>query len=962
MRLLLPLMLALAVRLDVVQSAEDPRALVRAATRAVDGDSAGRLRSRLAARVARNPNDRAALLGLATLARLRYEYPTADSIYRRLFTNTRDRYALYARLGRAEGLELRSFSRDARPEFEHARTLARELGDRTAEGQALLWLTFIRGRLEGVAVAEATIDSTARLIPDSVHELWSQLRNRRAITHALRGRTADALSEARSSISLAQGARDPRAEADAFRVLGQVLQYRGQWDSALVALRQSQELYLKTHSRSALANSLIWHAQVLASMSRYGEMREVMRRGQAEGEATHNPNAVGDAQRAFGVLALMLGDWPAASTHLKRSAAISAATGDSSGLLTTTKFLASVALAAGDIATAKRLTLELATRARLTQDGGSVFETQRALADIAAAEGDWPAAQRALDNARAQLRTLPGANYRSWLTHDEARIALARGDLAAAERFLLAYLGTGARPTESAFRPFDARVRLADVYARRGDLARAENTLRLATDEIDQFRAKLSDGEMRTLVFQAAASTNAAAAEPTGSAAGVARVLAALATGGRAAAAFELAERWRARELIDRLTRNAALRAGEPQPTTAGSPASAPARSAADIASALPDSQTALIEFVASKGAPLTLFVVQRGSIQARVLPAFDSLAQQVARFGALIESGADASRLGRALGAALVDPVLPLLDPGITRIVIVPDGPLHYLPFDALQMANGRYVLERFALGFAPSASVVAALWQRPVRAQTTQPLRLLALGNPTLPASRRATAQDADHEDFFSAASTTGALTRLAGAAREARLVARYADGAHVRVGGNASAAFLKSTDLSGYRVLHFATHAIVDEQSVARTALVLAPGDGESGFVGAGDLAALRLDADLVVLSACRAARGVLVGGEGVQGMTSPLLQAGARALVATHWRIRDQDVVPFVDAMYGALARGLPVADAIRAAKLQALQRKNPPRTWAAFLAIGDPMVTIPLRAPPKRWWSTLWDRR
>ena len=149
-------------------------------------------------------------------------------------------------------------------------------------------------------------------------------------------------------------------------------------------------------------------------------------------------------------------------------------------------------------------------------------------------------------------------------------------------------------------------------------------------------------------------------------------------------------------------------------------------------------------------------------------------------------------------------------------------------------------------------------------------------------------------------------------------------------------------------------------MDERSVAGTALALAPGNGESGFVGAGDLAALRLDADLVVLSACRTAGGVVVAGEGVQGLTSPLLAAGARALVATHWRIRDQDAVPFIDAMYAALSHGQPVIDAVRAAKLRALARGEPPRTWASFLSIGDPLVVVPLRAPPahRRWLAAI----
>jgi hypothetical protein len=91
-------------------------------------------------------------------------------------------------------------------------------------------------------------------------------------------------------------------------------------------------------------------------------------------------------------------------------------------------------------------------------------------------------------------------------------------------------------------------------------------------------------------------------------------------------------------------------------------------------------------------------------------------------------------------------------------------------------------------------------------------------------------------------------------------------------------------------------------------------------------------------------------VVVDGEGVQGLTAPLLQAGARAVVATRWRIGDESAVAFVDALYGALARGLPVGEALRAAKLDAIRRGAPPSVWGAFTVVGDPFVTVPLRAP------------
>jgi CHAT domain-containing protein len=98
-------------------------------------------------------------------------------------------------------------------------------------------------------------------------------------------------------------------------------------------------------------------------------------------------------------------------------------------------------------------------------------------------------------------------------------------------------------------------------------------------------------------------------------------------------------------------------------------------------------------------------------------------------------------------------------------------------------------------------------------------------------------------------------------------------------VRVRSAASADNLTQAELDRYQVIHFATHAVVDEQDATRSALVLAPGKNTNGLLFSGDLAALQLNAALVVLSACRSARGVVVGGEGVQAHRAPAQSGSA-----------------------------------------------------------------------------------
>ena len=564
-------------------------------------------------------------------------------------------------------------------------------------------------------------------------------------------------------------------------------------------------------------------------------------------------------------------------------------------------------------------------------------------------ERDWAAADRALADAHA-LAQRPGMpQWDGQLLYD-GQLALVRGDFAAAERSYTRYLHT-LDSAEHASR-YDTRLHLAEVYARRGELSRTAREATSAWDELDRWRASLSDRELRLLAFQA----NSSELDPWN--ASVARVLGALAAGGRASTAFELAERRRARELSDRLTRGAALLATGARPGSAKGPRGTQPVTSSEIAAALPDDHTAILEYVVGAlDAPTTVLVVTRAGVQARLLPPIDSLAERIDRFVSLTESGADARLLSRALGAALLDSAVTALPQAINNVVVVPDGRLYRVPFDALRLADGRYAVERYSVTVAPSAAVVATLWQRARERSTPveRPVRLLAFGDPAF--ANRDAPREAAAETYRSAFDSAGGLQRLKASGGEAQLVARFTSEAEVRLRERASAAYLKSAPLEDIRVIHFATHALVDERTAARTALALAPGDGESGFVGPGDLAALKLDADLIVLSACRTAGGVVLGGEGIQGLTAPLLQAGARSVVATQWRVGDRSTLALVEGFYRGLARALPVAEALRAAKLEAIRGGAPPSEWAAFTAVGDPLVIVPLRVPSdaRSWW-------
>ncbi len=940
----------------------DPPAVVREATLAVEGDRVAAARARWDARRAIDSLDRAARLGLATLARLTYDYPTADTFYRALTTadsTQPDRFAAYARLGWAWGLEDQGWSTEAGMQFAAARRVARAAGDRTAEAEALVGMAFPRARVEGTAVGVALLDTAATLVGSTDLALRSELLRHRAIFLGVAGGPG-ALAAAAASRELGQRAGLLRQVAQGRRATGKILQWKGHLGPALAAFNQAEPLFRRARDLTWAAVNSIDRADVLLGLGHLGDMREALDAAIRYGSAARSPYALGTAHVGYGAVAIELGDFDAAGEHLRKAVEQYAALGDSSSVMKARSWLVHVAVATGDYAVGKREERDILAFYRRTGEPPEQYTAHRDLAGIAMLERDWSAAARELAAARAIARQVRLPVWEWSLGEDEGRLALLRGDLATAERKLGALLGdldADANPHQQ-LRRYTARIRLADIHARRGEIARAEREATTAADRLDAWRASLADQPLRLLAFQAR-QTDHLAAPPLqdDQEESVSRVIGALAAAGRVGSAFELAERRRARELLDRM-----LQADASRVTRAGLTRSsvvshqvAEIPSVEQIAGAIPDEQTAVIEFVGGvRDGPLTAFVVQRGKVRARVLPPLGQAGGHIARLVGLLNVGGEPGSLDRDLGALLLDPVVAELGPDVTRLVIIPDGPLHRLPFDALRLADGRLAVERFAIAMAPSAGVLRELWLRgpPGSAAGGQPVRILALGDPRFDGEN--SNEGAAAEAFAEAFAAAGGLPRLPASAREARLVGRYGDSAEVRLRDDASEAYLKQAPLGEYRVLHFATHAIVDDRSAARTAIALTPGAQEDGFVAPAELAAFGLDADLVVLSACRTAGGVLVAGEGVQGLTAPLLQAGARSVVATRWHIADLAAIRLVQPFYDALAGGLPVGDALRAAKLAALRRGAPPHEWATFTAVGDPLVRIPLRQPRVLW--------
>ncbi len=945
--MLAPLSLLLAVA-PVHQDAGPPRATVRHATAAVEGDSVAAVRGRWARAARATPPDRGAQLGLATLARLTYDYAAADTLYARLTgTGTADAAAVYGAIGRGLAARARGSQRDAAQWFEHAADAARRAADHAALAEALVFAAGARARTAGPVVAESLFRQ-ARSLADGDPQLEALYACGHAELLALSFQPA--ADQARRGAALAARAGDGRLQAHCLHLVAADRMRQGNLSAAVAQFATVAAQRRQLRDRAGLASTLQWRGAALNTAGWLQEASRDLEAAVAEARASSNGSAEAWALNNLASVAMGVGDATAAAAYADSAATRFAAQGDRYGEAGPHVVEAAVALAAGHLDRA-RVAYERAIELYEPLGfAGGLLISHLGLAHVAMKRADWAdadghllAAERA-GGAGGQGAMLRGLRYhRATLDMRRGRLASARALFAEQLRDVRETARRYPRAAQPNWEYFDA-TRLAEVHVYQGDLRQAETLALEAAEALDRWRAGLTRRELRLQAYQVSEDRS----DPD---LGTATVIAALARAGRIEPAFQIAERLRARELLDRLARADGLAAADTvaDTSTGSSPLVRPA-ARAEIAAALPDDRTALLEFVTGRGGePTTVFVLTRDTLRARVAAPVDSLEPLIERFGTLLESGTDPRALARELGARLLDAVLADLPDRVTRLVVVPDGALHRLPFEALTLPDGRFVIERYALGLAPSATVMTRLRQA-ARAPGGA-AGILALGDPTLPTAGVVGAGAGP--DF-------SALPRLPASRREARLVARFAPAGTVRLGARASEAWLKGHALDDYRVLHFATHARADEATLAGTAIALAPGEGEDGLLGPGELGRLRVHADLVVLSACQSGGGVVVRGEGLVGLAAPLIAAGARAVALTRWTISDRETVAFIERFYRALAAGDPAGDALRHAKLDAITRGAPPAEWAAFTIIGDPTITIRLSVPADRpawlWWA------
>ena len=378
-----------------------------------------------------------------------------------------------------------------------------------------------------------------------------------------------------------------------------------------------------------------------------------------------------------------------------------------------------------------------------------------------------------------------------------------------------------------------------------------------------------------------------------------------------------------------------------------------------DLRRAVLDPGTVLLEY--SLGEPRSYLWVISGGARDQVrgfdLPPRTQIEEAAHAFWDAVKGGGDAASVGRAaarLSQMVLSPAAGLM--ANKRLLIVGDGALQYVPFAALadpaQAGGYRPLIQAHEVIEEPSASTLALL-RRGATERKPAARTLAVFADPVFekddPRVQRKPAQSAAAPAFLTRAAELR-LARLPSTRLEGTSITSLVPPAErwLALDFDASRAAVTSPRLNDYRILHFATHGVVESARPELSALALslfdAQGQPQDGFLRLYEIYNLKMQADLVVLSACDTALGKNIRGEGLVGLARGFMHAGAPRVVASLWKVDDQATSELMRQFYAAMLgpKKMPAAAALRAAQIAVSkqERWRSPYYWAAFVLQGE----------------------
>jgi CHAT domain-containing protein len=740
--------------------------------------------------------------------------------------------------------------------------------------------------LEAEILLEQNKDAEAtRLLDEEAgrSERWSEaqivratLKARQYLRHSQFDKATESLREARQ-LAVHAGRRDLQAEVDLRH--GELLGRQRRIDEAEKALEQARQIATELNDAHRLARAALGLGMVRMFRSRCDQAIPLFEEARSLSKELGTDYTSAGAANNLGMCYAQLGDFDTAIAYREEATKLARPSARMAEVLGETGTLH---LAKGDpekaipyyrraLGTAKRFGI-LPEAARWAGNLTLAFTST----------GDWNNAENALSEA---LGLKPEPRSRVFLQLNAAAIAHGRGR---AEEAITIYEQAIASAPENAAVQWRAHAGLAEVLLSLGEIERANRSFEAAIRVIEGNQADLNRSEHKITFLSRLIRFYDAYVD-------------ALISQNQPVAALKVADSSRARIMAERLSQMPERRSLE---------------SAEAFQRIAADSKTVWLCYWTGTRRSF-LWVVTAKEVRSFVLPPASQLSALVEEFRGFVERSMrdplqSDSEAGRRLYDTLIAPARALIPDG-AHIVLLPDGALHQLNFEALPVygENPHYWIDEVTVSIAPSFGIF-----RPEKQQSAAEKTALIIGDPVSPAP--------EYPALPHAGAEIASIGKRFGSARTKTVVR---DAAYP---GSYAAA-----EPENYSIIHLAAHAEANVRSPLDSAVILSrAGDGFKLY--ARDIIRSPLRADLVTLSACRTSGARTYAGEGLVGLTWAFLQAGAHSVVAGLWDVSDESTAWMMDRFYAEIAGGASPPDALRRAKLALRQTAySKPYYWAPF---------------------------
>jgi CHAT domain-containing protein len=845
-------------------------------------------------------------------------------------------------------------SRESLASYQDALAISRTLSDRRGQAQALLNLGYTYADLAQVSDSLASYEAALKLWQDA-GDRSGQARTLTGLgqLHAVAGENQLALNRYRQATEVFELLGDRVGLAITLNGLAMVHFRLGDPTTSVAYLQRAVELFRTVKLRNGEAGNLLDLGRCLTVLGRHREALDsylgALAIARSIADRRLEARALGQVGQSFAAL----GQLEKALGYYRESRALAKAVSDPLCEVNALDGLADLLHAQGRSAEALS---HLEAAVALAERSQHRFAESQARYDLARIQAAIGHLESALANVQASLHLVETLRGEVASLDLRASYVASIRDIRELEIDLLMQLNDRNPGGKNDARAFDA-----------SEQARARSFL----DGLAEARAEVAEGAPPELLERERALRRSLNAK--------AQLLAQVrndVNGAQAASLF--------RE-IDAITNGlrevtAQIRADSPRYAALTEPKPL---TIVEVQKSILDDQSVLLQYFLGKTRSY-IWAVTQNEIEGFVLPARDEIDRRVRSYREALTAPAreplsarepSSARFAdaRALSRMLLGPAAAYLNH--PRVLIVADGVLHLLPFAALpdprtMMSDTQGdvpLIAEHELVYLPSASTLALVrgtWNQERR----WPKAARVFADPVFEADDPRIGETPDRTDASHAAARlasaepvdslkralrdlgglgTAGVPRLLESRREARDIAALAPGVDVAFDFEANRASAMSPTLADYRVIHFATHGIIDNDHPELSGVVLSlfneKGERQDGFLRLHDIYNLKLPVDLVVLSACSTALGKEIVGEGLIGLVRGFMYAGSRRVLASLWKVDDEATSELMTRFYRALfERRLTPPAALQAAQVDLLKTKRwaHPFYWAGFVLQGE----------------------